>query len=304
MRIFVTGGTGLIGRRLVPRLAQHGEDVVVLTRSPLEHPFAGIDVSVAEGNPTQPGEWQVSLAACDAVINLAGENLMSARWNDAQKRRIRASRVLATQHVVEAIRRSDGRCTTLVNASAIGYYGDRGDERIDESAGPGSDFLADVCATWEAEATAAAEWGARVVCLRTGVVLDPTGGALEELVRLVRRFLGGPVGSGNQWFSWIHYEDLVGIFCSALVDPDMGGPVNGTSPNPVTNRQFVRGLGRVLRRPSALRMPAWVLRCAIGEAADTVLASQRILPGKMMNRGFQFQYGQLEPALEDLLGRI
>ncbi len=301
MRIFVTGGTGLIGRRLVPRLTDRGDQAVVLSRSSVGGRFDDAGVVAVQGDPTQPGEWQASLAECDAAVNLAGENIMARRWNAEHKRRIRDSRIQATRRVVEAIGQSGGRCKTLVNGSAIGYYGSRGDERLEESAGPGRDFLADVCTAWEAEAEPATQHGARVVCVRTGAVLDPAGGALAQMLPMFRRFLGGPVGSGRQWFSWIHYADLVGLFCLALDDQEVSGPINGTSPNPVTNRQFARALGRALRRPSLCRAPTRVLRLALGEAADVVLASQRVVPQVALNRGYPFQFGQLDAALADLI---
>ncbi len=302
MRVFITGGTGLIGRRLVSRLADRGDHVVVLSRSAAPPPSVDDRVATIQGDPAQPGDWQEGLSTCDAVVNLAGENLMAKRWSAEHKRRVRDSRILATRHVVDAMGRSNGNCKTLVSASAIGYYGSRGDERLGEMAGPSRDFLAQVCADWEAEAAAAADHGARVVCIRTGVVLDPAGGALARMLPVFRRFGGGPVGSGRQWFSWIHRDDLLGLFCLGLDDTTLHGPVNGVSPNPVTNREFARALGRALGRPAMLRAPKWVLRAALGEAADTVLASQRAIPQVAIDREFPFQYDRVDAALAHLLG--
>ncbi|MBN1345737.1 MAG: TIGR01777 family oxidoreductase [Phycisphaerae bacterium] len=301
MRVFVTGGTGLIGRRLVPALAGQGHQLVVLSRSPSGFFLGGPKVDLVRGDPTKPGDWQDAVPECDAVVNLAGENVMSKRWNDEHKRQIRDSRILATRNVVEAIGRSDGRCNTLINASAVGYYGNRGDEWLEESAPPGDDFLAGVCTDWEAEADAAARHGARVVRVRTGVVLDNTGGALAELVEVFRKFIGGPVGSGRQWVSWVHHEDAVGVFCLALNDAEISGPINACSPNPVTNRELAKAIGRALQRPTVLRVPASMLRMAVGEAADMALASQRLRPQAVLDRGYRFRFEQLDAALADLL---
>ncbi len=301
MRVFVTGGTGLVGRRLVRRLVGRGDEVVVLSRSADGRRLDGVEAGLVRGDPVQPGDWQRALAECDAVVNLAGENLMARRWNAEHKRRLRDSRVLATRNVVDAVGQSGGRCRTLVSASAIGYYGPRGDEPIDESAGPGDGFLANLCAAWEVEARRAADRGAREVRVRIGVVLDAEGGALAQLAPVFRRFVGGPVGSGRQWLSWVHHADLTGVFALALDDETLGGPVNATAPNPVTNREFARALGRALKRPSLLRVPGWVLRVGVGQAAETVLASQRVLPRTAIDRGYRFQFDDVHAALANLL---
>ncbi len=303
MRVFVTGGTGLIGRRLVPTLLDRGDEVLVLSRSPDRHPFGDRTVHMVEGDPIASGPWQGEVAGCDAVIHLAGENVMSHRWNDAQKARIRDSRVHGTRHVVEAIGGSEGRCKTLASASAIGYYGSRGDEKLDESAPPGEGFLADVCREWEAEAQKAGDHGARVTMMRTGGVLDPTGGALGEVLPVMRKYIGGPIGSGNQWFSWIHHEDIVGLYCMCMDDDSVEGAVNGCSPNPVTNREFVKALGRVMNRPTAFRVPEKVIKMAIGEAVEIVLSSQRLVPKVALDHGYEFRHPEIEPALRDLLGK-
>lgn len=300
MHIGLTGATGLIGRRLIPALRARGDEIHVLTRSSTVHELHP-SVNVVRGDPTLPGDWQQVFAACDAIVNLAGENLFARRWNPEHKLRIRDSRVLATRNVVEAVRRSQGRCKTLINASAIGYYGPRADEILDETGESGGDFLAEVCVAWEREAVEAERHGARVVRIRTGVVLDPAGGALAQMLPAFRRFAGGPVGTGDQWFSWIHPADWVGILCLTLDDAGLSGPVNAASPNPVTNREFAATLGRVLNRPAILRVPAVALRIAIGEAAGVILAGQRIQPRVAVERGYQFRFPDVEQALRDLL---
>jgi len=303
MRVFVTGGTGLIGRRLVSTLCSRGDHVVLLTRSTSRAAPCDPDVIVQQGDPTVPGEWQSIAAQCEVVINLAGENLLARRWNTEHKARVRESRLQATRNVVEAIRRSEGRCRTLVSASAIGYYGSRGDEVIDETTGPGSDFLAEVCKAWENEAAGAARWGARVVCVRIGVVLDPDGGALAHMIPAFRRFVGGPIGSGRQWMSWIHVDDLVDVFCRAIDDRGLSGPVNATAPTPVTNCRFASCLGRAMCRPSVFRMPAFMLRLLLGEASSVILSSQRVLPKVLLTRDHRFRFDNLNAALDDLLGQ-
>lgn len=304
MRIFITGGTGLIGRRLARRLANRGDEVIVLSRSRSPGRLDDPGVAFVHGDPTQPGDWQGVLGTCDAVVNLAGENVADHRWSAAFKGRIRDSRVLSTRHVVQAIGESDGRCRTLVNASAIGYYGSRGDGILDESSGAGDDFLAEVNKAWEAEAGEAAQFGTRVVRVRIGVVLDAEGGALARLRPVFRRFAGGPIGSGAQWFSWIHREDLIGILCLALDDETITGAMNGTAPNPVTNREFSAALGRALGRPAFVRTPGWALRLVMGEAAGMVRASQRVVPRVALDHRFRFQFDHIDAALTDLLARV
>jgi uncharacterized protein len=303
MRIFITGGTGLIGRRLVPRLVERGDEMVVLSRSESPRRFGNAEVTFVLGDPTRPGDWQATLATCDAVVNLAGENVADRRWTTESKTRIRDSRTLSTRRVVQAIGQADGQCRTLVSASAIGYYGSRGDAVLDESSGPGNDFLAEVNKAWEAEANRAAEHGVRVVCIRIGVVLDAAGGALAKLLPVFRRFAGGPVGSGRQWFSWIHHADLVGIITRALDDDTITGAVNATAPNPVTNREFSTALGRALRRPAIMRVPGVALRIGMGEAAGMVLASQRVVPRVALEHNHEFQFERIDAALADVLAK-
>jgi uncharacterized protein (TIGR01777 family) len=307
MRIFVTGGTGQVGRRLVSHLGQRGDQVVVLTRRPdVAQKHFGDQVAVVAGDPMQPGDWMTGVEDCDAVVHLAGENVFARRWNAAFKQRLRDSRVLTTRNVVEALRRSpnrgDGQPKILVNASAIGYYGPRGDEDLDENSGPGEDFLARVCIEWEGAAREAEVLSVRVALVRIGVVLDPAAGALTKLLTPFKLFVGGPVGSGRQWLSWIHHQDLTGILCLALDHPDARGPLNGTAPHAQTNRDFSRALGKALHRPSLLKTPGFALRLGLGEVAHLLVTGQKVYPRKALALGYTFRFPTVDPALADLLG--
>jgi uncharacterized protein (TIGR01777 family) len=306
MRVFVTGGTGLIGRRLIKRLLERGDQPVVLTRRYGDaRQLFGPNVTLTEGDPMQSGDWMDAVADCDAVIHLAGENVFGRRWNTTFKTLLRGSRVQSTQHVVEALRRkpqrADGQPKTLVNASAIGFYGPRDDEELTEDSPPGSDFLAELCIEWEKSARAAESAGVRCAMIRVGVVLDKEGGALAKLLTPFKMGGGGPVGSGRQWMSWIHHADLIGLFLLALDRSNATGPINGTAPNPVTNRDFGKTLGRVLHRPAFVWTPGLALRVLIGEAATLVVTGQRVLPKRALRLGYSFQYPTLEAALREIL---
>jgi uncharacterized protein (TIGR01777 family) len=306
MRVFVTGGTGLVGRRLVKRLTERGDQPVILSRRYAQARDLFPGCTVVEGDPTQGGDWMDAVIDCDAVIHLAGENVFARRWNEDFKRRLFDSRVRSSGQVVEALRRrpqrGDGRPKVLVNASAIGYYGPHGDEELTEDGPPGSDFLAGLCVEWEKAARRAEEAGVRVAMVRVGVVLDKEGGALAKLLTPFKLFAGGPVGSGRQWMSWIHHADLVGLFLLALDRDEARGPLNGTAPNPVTNRDFSKALGRALHRPSFMWTPGAVLRLGLGEVADVVVTGQRVLPKRALGLGYSFQYPTLKPALAQILG--
>ncbi len=297
MRVFVTGATGLIGRALTASLVADGHGVVALSRS--ETP-AGLPAGarVVTGDPAVAGPWQDELAACDACVNLAGEPVAGGRWTEERRKRIRDSRVLSTRNVAAVT--GTGGPAVLVSGSAIGYYGPRGDEVIDETFPPGNDFLGHLALEWE-EATRAAARRARVVLVRTGIVLSAGGGALPRLVLPFRLLAGGPIGDGGFWQSWIHVADQVGILRMALENGAAEGPVNATAPDPVRNRDLARSLGRVLSRPSLLRAPAFAVRAALGEMAEVVLASQRVVPMRALALGYRFRFPSLEPALRDLL---
>jgi uncharacterized protein (TIGR01777 family) len=305
MRVFITGGTGLIGVRLIRALRNRGDEVVVLSRRPDAWQRVGQDVQVIIGDPTQPGPWQERLAECDAVVNLAGAGIFDHRWNEAYKAAIRDSRVRATENVAAALAkqptRADGSPKVLVNGSAVGYYGPHGDEELTEDSPPGADFLAGVCVAWEAAARAAEPAGVRVALIRTGVVLDAEGGALKQLLTPFKLGAGGPVGSGRQYMSWIHYADEVGVILLALDHPEAKGPVNATAPQPVTNKQFGKALGAALGRPAFLPTPAFGLRLLLGEAAEVITTGQRVLPARALALGYQFRYPDVGPALRQLV---
>lgn len=307
MRVFVTGGTGLIGTRLVRQLLGRGDEVAVLTRRPAEAATRfGPGCTVVEGDPMQVGGWMDSVGDCDAVINLAGENVFNRRWKEGFKKLLYDSRIDTTRHVVEALlqarRRGSGRPRTLVNASAIGYYGPHGDEELTEDSPPGSDFLAHLCVEWEKAAGLVEGEGLRCALVRVGVVLDKEGGALAKLLTPFKLFVGGRAGSGRQWMSWIHHEDMVGLFLLALDNAAATGPLNGTAPNPVTNRDFSTALGHALHRPSFMPTPGLALRVLLGEVANVITAGQRVLPKKAMGLDYHFKYATVDTALRQLLG--
>jgi uncharacterized protein (TIGR01777 family) len=297
MHVFVTGATGLVGSAACHALAAAGHRVTALSRSasPGGLPAAARAV---QGDPSLPGAWQEALAACDACVHMAGEPVAAGRWTDERKRRIHDSRVESTRRVAEVV--AAGGPGVLVSGSAIGYYGPRGDEPLDETAKPGADFLAGVCKEWEAAALAASP-RARVVVVRTGLVLAPHGGALPRMLLPFRFFAGGPIGKGDFWQSWIHLADEVGMILWALESSAAAGPLNATAPNPVRNRDLARAIGRALRRPSALPVPELGLKLLFGELSGAIATGQRVLPRKALELGFHFRYPELAPALRDLL---
>jgi hypothetical protein len=299
MHVFLTGATGFIGRYFVRALLDRGDRCTVVSRTG-RHPWADARVTVVLGNPTQPGDWQRAVAGTDAVVNLAGERLVHPfrRWTGMRKAVLVASRVETTKQVVAAIRAADPRPRVLVNGSAIGFYGDRGDEILDEGATAGRDFLADLVVAWERAARDATEV-TRVVLFRTGLVLAGDAPAIAPMLPLFRLGLGGSWGNGRQWWSWIHIADLVGLGLLAIDGP-LTGPVNVTAPNPVTVDDFAFTLGAVFRRPVLFRMPAIGLRLALGEAADALLHLQRVVPANALAAGYRFRFPTLREALEDL----
>lgn len=323
MRVFITGGTGLIGRQIARRLAERGDHVVVLTRDAGKAPRGGSrsEITYVEGNPVVPGSWQESVDGCDAVINLAGQSLFAQRWSSEVKRLIRDSRVFGTGNVVAAIARAERRPAVLVQGSAIGYYGPHGDEEITEAAPPGDDFLAQVCRDWENAARPAADLDVRVPIVRTGVVLAKGEGALGVMAPVFRWVPGGaaPVGNGGslfrpafgrQWMSWVHIDDITGLFLLALDTPEATGPLNGTSPNPARNVDFGRALARALRRPPLLPWfflpigpPDFFLKAVLGEVADIIVKGQKVLPEQSAKLGYAFAYPELAGALAQIFAR-
>ena len=297
MRVFVTGATGLVGRALCRSLLEQGHAVTALTRQAAPRGLP-TGVRVVQGDPAAPGPWQEVLAGCDACVNLAGEPVAGGRWTRARKRAIRDSRVLATRNVAAAVAERGPR--VLLSGSAVGFYGARGDEPLDESAPPGSDFLARTCLEWEGAAAPAAR-RARVVLCRTGIVLAREGGALARMALPFKLFAGGPIGGGGFWQSWIHLADEVGLLAWALGEERLSGPLNATAPEPVRNRDLARALGRALRRPSVVPAPALAVRILLGEMADVVVTGQRVLPGKALELGYRFRFPEVEKALGDVL---
>jgi len=306
MQVFVTGGTGLIGSRLVRRLLARGDRPVVLTRrSAAAEKLFGKACPIFEGDPMRPGAWQQAAADCDAVVNLAGENIFNHRWNDKFKALMTDSRLSSTRHVVDALgrnpRHADGRPKVLVNASAIGIYGPHDDEELTEDSPPGSDFLAHLCVEWEKAARAVEASGVRCALVRIGIVLDRQGGALAPFLTPFRLGAGGPVAGGKQWMSWIHHADMTDILLLALDHSDAAGPINATAPNPVTNRDFATALGKAMHRPSFLPTPRFMLRAMLGDVADVATAGQRVLPKRAAALGYAFKYPQIDAALAEIM---
>jgi hypothetical protein len=298
MRILVTGSSGLVGSSLIPRLKTRAHDVLRAVRG--KAPGEGEVAWDAKEGFTDPR----ALEGIDAVVHLAGESIASGRWTEARKKRIRDSRVEGTRSIADAIARLETPRPALICASAVGIYGDRGADVVSETSPPGEDFLAGVCRDWEAACRPAADAGARVVNVRFGVILSPAGGALAKMLPPFKLGVGGRLGSGDQFMSWVTIDDVVSAIDFALATEDIQGPVNVVAPRPVTNREFTKTLGRVLRRPTVLPVPAFVLRTLLGEMADSLLLSgARVAPKSLEAAGFTFQHPTLEEGLRHVLGR-
>jgi uncharacterized protein len=307
MKVAVTGATGFVGSRLVERLQSEGHQILVLTRNadPAKRVFptaAFPNVEIVAYSPLESGAWQRSISGCDAVVNLAGAPIAENRWTAERKQEISDSRKLGTRKIVEAIAQANPKPTVLVNSSAIGYYGTSETATFEESAKPGSDFLAQVCQDWEYEAERVKSTGVRLVILRTGIVLG-MGGAIAKMLLPFRMFAGGPIGSGRQWFSWIHRDDLVSLILQALAQTDMAGTYNATAPNPVRMAELCQALGQVMNRPSWLPVPDFALEALLGDGAQVVLQGQQVLPKRTESSGFQFAYPTVKPALEEILSQ-
>jgi uncharacterized protein len=296
VRVAVVGATGLVGRRLCATLIARGDEVRAVSRGGEAGIMGAADVrwDPADGPPPA-----AALDGADAVVNLAGAPIAGRRWTAARKRLIRESRITTTRLLAGALG-ADDRPRTLVNASAVGYYGPR-EEVVDEDSPPGSDFLADTCVAWEREALRAEERGVRVVRVRTGIVLAREGGALPQMARPVRLFAGGPIGGGRQWVPWIHIDDEAGLILQALDRDDLRGPLNAVAPRPVRQRELVRALGRVLDRPTLVPAPAVAVRLALGEMATVALDGQHVIPRVAEEAGHEWAFADVEAALRDLL---
>ena len=306
MRVTVTGATGLIGPHVIGALQRRGAEVSVLTRDSERARKSFGEAGLA---PVEAFDWDLlsepapaqALEGRDAVVHLAGENV-AQRWSASAKQAIRESRVTGTRNLLAGVRAAENAPCTLVSSSAIGYYGARGEEPLDEDAPPGSDFLAEVCVEWEREAEkASSELGMRVVLVRTGVVLDKNGGALEKMLPPFRLGVGGPVAGGRQFISWIHRDDVVGMIVTALGDERWSGAVNATAPEPLSNRDFSRALGRALHRPALLPVPGVALQLLYGEMAEIVTEGARVVPAKPLVLGYEFVQPQLDEALSSAL---
>lgn len=302
MHALVTGATGFVGRRLVSKL----ERPTLLSRDPAkaERQFASAGVRALAWNAEHEPPPAAALDGIDVIFHLAGESVGEGRWTAKKKARIKDSRVLGMRNLVAALRSAPVKPKALISASAIGYYGSAGNSELDERSAPGTDFLAEVCAAWEQEALAAQELGVRVVCVRIGIVLGENGGALAKMLTPFSLGLGSPLGSGQQYMSWVHLDDLVELMLFAARESSLAGPVNGVAPHPVTNREFSATLARVLRRPMFMpSVPPLALKLMLGQFAEVLLASQRVYPRAATAAGFAFRFANIEPALADVLHR-
>ena len=308
MHVFITGATGLIGRRLVEDRLHRGDRVIVLTRNaekarkvfPID---AAGDLRIIQDDPTRSGPWQEAIDDCDAIVNLAGAGIADRRWSGSYKKILLSSRIDSAAQIVAAIGMARNPPRICISASAIGYYGETGTEPARESDPPGEDFLAGLCADWEAKTREAESDKTRVVALRLGVVLDERGGALEKMLTPFRIFLGGPIGSGRQAMSWIHWADVTGMIDFVVGNEACQGPINAVSPQSVTNREFCRVLGRTLRRPSWLPAPKPALRLILGEFARHVSMNQHVSPEHVIKLGYDFHHPDLEMALTSLFSQ-
>jgi uncharacterized protein (TIGR01777 family) len=294
MNVLITGGTGFIGAPLTRELREAGHNVSITTRRQ-----SGSKDKLA-WNPPELISLDI-MSKTDAVVNLAGEKIAPARWTKDKKERILSSRINTTQALVQSMKVANPKPKVLVSASAIGYYGPHGDESVTEDTPAASDYLADVCKKWEAEALKARELGVRVVLVRIGGVLEADGGALPQMIIPYKFFLGGPIGSGKQWFSWIHRDDVVGIIKYTLEHESISGPINATAPHPVTNKEFSAALGNTLKKPSFLAVPGFIVKMTLGELGSVLLSGQRVVPEKALKAGYKFNYPEVNEALSAII---
>jgi uncharacterized protein len=301
MKVFITGGTGFVGTTLTEKLKEEGHEVTLLTRSIKSHSAATQGVSYLEGDPTRKGPWQEKVADHDVAINLAGASIFM-RWNDAAKKRIWDSRIQTTKNLVEALSARKDKEIRLFSTSAVGYYGFHEEEVLDEDSSSGEGFLAALSREWEAAAAKAKDYGVAVTLMRFGIVLGRRGGALQQMIAPFKWWMGSPLGSGDQWFSWVHEQDLVDIFLYLIKQKKISGAVNCTAPNPVTNRDLTQVLGAVLGKPTFMpAVPGFVMGLILGEFGSVLLKGQRVVPKKLLDAGFRFSFPDLRSALKDLL---
>ena len=300
-KIIITGASGLIGRELCKKLHEDGDEVTVFTRDIKKGkeilPYLN---NFVEWDYNKPELWKDELNGKEAIIHLAGANVFGERWTSSYKRTIMESREIATKNLVDSIGTINSKPKIFISSSAVGYYGDKGEEVITEESPSGTDFLSSVCRSWEYEAMQIEKFGVRRVSIRTGIVLSSNEGALKKMLLPFKLFAGGSIGAGNQWFPWIHIEDIINVYLFAL-NNEVAGALNGTSPNPVTMIEFARTLGKALHRPSFFTVPEFVLKLAVGEGAQSILSSLRVIPQRLINNLFQFKYENLETALNSLL---
>lgn len=301
MKIFMTGGTGFVGTTLTKKLTQEKHHVTILTRALTEDSPLPKGATYLEGDPTEKGTWQESVAEHEVIINLAGASIFR-RWSETTKEIIRDTRIHTTQNLVEALAARKGKETLLLSTSAIGYYGFHEDEELVEDSPPGDNFLASLAREWESAALKAEAFGVRVALLRFGIILGKHGGALRQMLPLFNMYLGSPLGSGEQWFSWIHEEDLAGIYLHLIAQKNISGPINCTAPHPVRNMDLTRVLAEALGKPSFMpAVPGFMLRMIMGEFGSVLLEGQRVLPKRVLDTGFRFKFPKIKKALQDLL---
>ncbi|SPD74475.1 conserved hypothetical protein [uncultured Desulfobacterium sp.] len=301
MKVFITGGTGFVGRAISSRLLEQGYNVTLLTRSIGTGRSAPAGLTYLEGDPTEKGKWQGHVADHEIIINLAGASIFSF-WTNNKKKLITDSRILTTQNLVDALSGVRGKEAVLLSASAVGYYGFRDDTELDEASAPGDGFLASVTRKWEETALQGRDSIARVVLCRFGIVLGSKGGALLTMVKPIRWYVGCPLGSGRQWFSWIHQEDLAEILLFLIKNKEISGPVNCTAPNPVTNRELTKEMAKAVNRPVLLpAIPSFILKAVMGEFATSLIYGQKVLPKRLLTSGFNFKFPTIQGALKDIL---
>ena len=295
----MTGGTGFVGTYLAGQLIREGHKVTILTPSLTRAELKMDGLTYLAGNPTIKGPWQESVRAHDVIINLAGASIFS-RWTEAQKKILLSSRIDTTRHLVEALP-NDSKHITFFSTSAVGYYGFHEDEELTESSPAGDDFLAHLARDWEGEALRAQSKGVRVILTRFGIVLGKNGGALGQMIPLFKYFIGGPLGSGRQWFSWVHMADLAQAFIFLLAHKEISGAINLCSPNPVRNKDLGKAIGKVLHRPSFLPAPGFMIELILGEFGSVLLRGQRVIPRRLLDASFKFRYPDIDAALKSVI---